>query len=326
LKLPEDEFDSPLIAIVGPTGVGKSEAGVYLAERLRGEIVSADSMQIYRHMDIGTAKLGLEERRGIPHHMIDIVDPDDPYTVADYQRDAVMVIEEIRRRNKRVILVGGTGLYVKAIREGLDFSKAEGNPELRSELAEEARKKGNAYLYQRLTEVDPVTASRLHPNDVRRVIRALEIYLSTGRPMSEAAGKRNNWRYAMIMVGLAMKNRASLYARLNRRVDRMIAQGLVNEVQWLLDHGYGPDLNAMQAIGYKEIALHLMGRLSLEEAVEEVKKSTRRYAKRQLSWYRKDTSIRWFFVDDVSVPDILEEIVSYVEGFANGKTNILGRI
>lgn len=302
--------DAPrVLFIVGPTATGKSELAIEVAQRVGGEIISADSMQIYRGMDIGTAKVPVNERRGIPHHLIDIVDPDEPFTVADYQRLAMEMIEDIVRRGRRPIVTGGTGLYVKSLTDGLDFTPAGEDPDYRRELHALAEREGPGVLHRRLEEVDPVTARRLHPHDVRRVIRALEVYRLTGRPMSEVAGRRSV-PIVPFMFGLTM-DRQALYERINRRVLRMIEAGWVEEVRRLLDRGYHRGLQSMQAIGYKEIAAYLAGEITLEEAVAIIQKGTRRYAKRQWSWFRSQPILEWFDVQHGTVDEIAMKIAQY---------------
>lgn len=298
-----------VLFIVGPTATGKSQAAVETALQLGGEIISADSMQIYRGMDIGTAKIPLAERRGVPHHLIDIVDPDQSFTVMEYQRLALQAIEEIVRRGRVPIVVGGTGLYVKSLTDGLDFTPAGEDPEYRRQLRMLAEREGPEFLHRRLQEVDPPTAKRLHPHDVRRVIRALEVYHLTGLPMSEAAG-RHQPPISPVLIGLTM-DRATLYDRINRRVLSMIEAGWIDEVKGLLERGYHRDLQSMQAIGYKELAAYLAGEMSLHEAIERIQRGTRRYAKRQWSWFRAQPGLVWLDVGSESPPEIATRIVQY---------------
>ncbi len=289
-----DAQDRRLLAIVGPTATGKTEVGILLAERLGGEIVSADSMQVYQGMDIGTAKPTPEQRRRVPHHLIDIIPPDRPFSVAAYQELAERAIQEIWERGNQPILVGGSGLYVRAVLGGLDIPVAPPDPELRRRLDAEARRRGCEHLHARLASVDPTAAARIHPHNVRRVIRALEVWEQTGRPISEwwSLDDARKGKYNTRQFGLTAP-RADLYWRIDARVDAMLADGLVEEVQRLLDQGYGEDLVSMQGLGYAQIAAHLRGRLSLEEAVERTKRDTRRFAKRQLTWFRADDRIEW---------------------------------
>jgi tRNA dimethylallyltransferase len=304
-----------LLIVVGPTAVGKTRLGVELAKRWNGEVISADSMQIYRGMDIGTAKITEEEAEGIPHWGIDLVDPDQPFTVADYQEYAEAKIREIDARGKLPILVGGTGLYVRSITDYLDFTEADMDLSFRQALQKEAEEKGVSHLHDKLAQVDPVTAKRLHPNDLRRVIRALEVYHLTGKPMSEAYEEApEEPKYRMVMIGLTIHDRELLYERINQRVDLMIDQGLVDEVKRLLQKGYHKGLTSMQAIGYKEIISHLEGMMTLEESIEEVKRGTRRFAKRQLSWFRREKRIHWFDVLQKKQDEIHKEISQMMAG------------
>lgn len=305
----------PLVVIVGPTAVGKTKLSIDLAKALNGEIVSADSMQIYRYMDIGTAKPTPEERQGIPHHMIDVIDPDQEFSVAEYQRLATKAIDDIHRRNKLPIVVGGTGLYVKSLLYPMNFTDASYDPELRKQLQHEAEVRGKEYLHKKLQAVDPKTAARLHPNDVRRVIRALEVYHLTGKPMSEYNQEleKMGYRYNVAMIGLTM-DRAKLYERINQRVDEMIQKGLLYEVKQLLDKGYTRDMISMQGLGYKELIDYFQGKISLEEAIYVLKRETRRYAKRQLTWFRAQKDIEWINVDELeSYQALVERCLAYIK-------------
>ncbi|MGE5575896.1 MAG: tRNA (adenosine(37)-N6)-dimethylallyltransferase MiaA [Syntrophothermus sp.] len=282
-----------LLAIVGPTGVGKSDFGVELALRYDGEVISADSMQVYRGMDIGTAKLSREEMRGVPHHLIDLVDPDQEFSVAEYHKYATEAVDAVLAKGRLPVLVGGTGLYVRTLVEDMLFPDPGADWELRKKLEAEAAQHGNAYLHGRLAQVDPEAAAKLHPNDLRRVIRALEVYTRTGAPISvlQAASRNKPAKYDLLIIGLTC-DRQELYRRIDLRVDRMIAAGLVDEVRALLER-YPPGLTAMQALGYKEIAGYLDGRYSLDDAIELLKRETRRYAKRQYTWFRRDKRVIW---------------------------------
>ncbi len=287
-----------MVVIVGPTAAGKTALSLKLAKAFNGEIVSADSMQVYRYMDIGTAKPTKEEREDVPHHLIDIVDPDCEYSAADFKRDAERVISDIVSRSRRVFLVGGTGLYVRALLEGL-FDGPGKVPWLRTELEERARRAGREALYRELEVVDPASARRIHPNNIARIIRALEVYHATGRPLSEFHRRHGfgEERFDTLKIGL-VRDRRVLYADIEKRVDRMIEGGLLEEVRWLLEAGYTQELKPMLALGYREMTDHIMGRLDFDEAVAELKKNTRNYAKRQLTWFKKDSGIRWFSPDD----------------------------
>ncbi|MCL5045788.1 MAG: tRNA (adenosine(37)-N6)-dimethylallyltransferase MiaA [Actinobacteria bacterium] len=305
----------PLLVVTGPTATGKTAVGIELALRLKGEVISADSMLVYRHMDIGTAKPDLEERRGVPHHLIDIVDPDEEFSVADFQVLAHQKIREVAGRGKLPLLVGGTGLYIRALAEEYQFTEMDPDSEFRRRLAEEARVKGGEGLHGRLREVDPDAAARIHPNDSRRLIRALEVYEKTGRPISSSWGApARPSPYDLVMVGITA-DRQDLYRRIELRVDRMIAAGLVEEVRSLLGMGYTRDLKSMQSLGYREIAAYLDGETDLPGAVELIKINTRRFAKRQLTWFRRDRRINWLPVGkDSSVEQIVEGVLKIVEG------------
>jgi tRNA dimethylallyltransferase len=283
-----------LLAIIGPTATGKTEVGILLAEMLGGEIVSADSMQVYRGMDVGTGKPTAEQQERARHHLLDIVDPDEPFSVAEYQAQADAALAEIWGRGGQPILVGGSGLYVRAVVDEVDFAMAPPDPELRRRLAEEARAKGLKVLHARLAEVDPEATARIHPNDEKRIIRALEVYEKTGRPISsvQKLDRGREARYNTRQFGLIV-SRAEMYRRIEERVDRMIAGGLVDEVKGLLERGYGDDLAAMKGLGYAQVAAHVRGEITLEEAVRLLKRDTRRFAKRQLTWFRADRRIEW---------------------------------
>jgi tRNA dimethylallyltransferase len=296
------------VVIVGPTASGKTAAAVELAKRTDAEIISADSMAIYRGMDIGTAKPTAEERRAATFHMIDVVDPDDPFTVSDFQEQAARIVDELIARSRLPLIVGGTGLYVRALIDGLNIPGLGPNPELRQQLEQIAREKGNVYLHRELAKVDPETAGRLHPNDLKRVIRALEVYSQAGAPMSELVErtKRSEPRYPdALQFGLTM-DRKLLYQRIEDRVDRLITDGLVGEVAGLLDQGYDVDLPAMQGLGYKEIVGYLKGQYDLEFAVELLKRDTRRFAKRQFTWFRADARVQWIDVDNLPVSEVAD--------------------
>lgn len=299
-----------MIAIIGPTGVGKSEVAIELAKKLDGEVISADSMQIYRGMDIGTAKVTPEEMDGIPHYLIDVVDPAEPFSVAEYQKMARQIIEDISRKGKMPILVGGTGLYIRSVIDKLEFPSGEITSEIRKRLEERAEKEGGRALYEELIEKDPGAANLIHPNNVRRIIRALEVIELTGKPFTQF---QKEWKtresiYDLRMFGLTTI-RKKLHERVNKRVDRMIAEGLLDEVKSLLSQGYESFLTSQQAIGYKELTGYLKGEKSLEDAIEVLKARTRQYAKRQLTWFRADPRVQWIDVTDKPVDEVVEEIM-----------------
>ena len=285
---------SDLLVIVGPTAVGKTALAIDLAQRFEGEIVSADSRQIYREMDIGTAKPTRGERSLAPHHLIDIVAPDEPYTLAQFQADAHAAIDGVLECGKLPFLVGGTGLYIRAVVEGLRIPRVAPNGELRAQLA--AQESGA--LYERLRALDPDAAARIDSRNVRRTIRALEVCLTTGKRFSEL-GRASPPPYRITQIGLTM-NRPELYARIDARVDRMMEQGLVAEVKALVRQGYSWNLPSMSGLGYREMGAYLRGEVPLDEAVLNIKRNTRDFVRRQYAWFRlKDERIRWFGGADV---------------------------
>ena len=296
--------------ILGPTAVGKTALSLRLAQDFDGEVISADSRQIYRSMDIGTAKATPEERASVPHHLIDVVDPDEELTLAHYQEMANRAIQEIWARGKFPMLVGGTGLYVRAVLEGWTVPEVAPNTALRERLQAKAQAEGAEALHALLAEVDPVAAHRIDARNVRRVIRALEVYYATGEPISKLQEKEPP-NYASLKIGLTMA-REELYRRIDLRVDRMMAQGLVQEVQWLLDHGYDERLPSMSGLGYRQIAQYLRGEVSLEEAVALIKRHTRRFERQQYNWFRlSDPTIHWFDVTALQQ----EAVVNLVRSF-----------
>ena len=305
-----------LIVLLGPTASGKTHMGVRLAKRLNGEIISADSMQIYKYMNIGTAKPTLEEMDGVPHYMVDNVYPDEEFTVATFRQLSEEYIEEILSRKKMPIVVGGTGLYINSLTKPWNFSQTEPNKALRLELTQLAEEKGKQYLHDRLKEVDPISAEAIHPNNQKRVVRALEVYESSGRPKSELdkESMENELRFNPIILGLTW-DRRTLYKRIELRVDHMIELGLIDEVKKLLDMGYSKNLVSMQGLGYKEIVKYLQGEYDLEEAIEVLKRDTRHFAKRQLTWFRKNQEIKWFEMEEYQSLDELEEaMINYLKG------------
>jgi len=283
-----------LLVIVGPTAVGKTDLSIDLSMRFNGEVISGDSMQVYKGMDIGTAKITPEEMMGVPHYMIDEYFPDHNFTVAEFQNKVVQRISEINKRGHLPIIVGGTGLYIKSVTHQYQFSKNSINEEYRKKLLEWHGQHGNEALHKLLEKIDPMTATRLHINDTKRVIRAIEIFHTTGKTMTQVLNEQDlHSPYHLFMIGLTM-DRKKLYDRINNRVDIMIQNGLIDEVQKLLAQGYDESYNSMLGIGYKESILYLKGIISLEEAIEKIKQGTRQFAKRQLSWFRNMNEIQWY--------------------------------
>jgi len=306
----------PLFILVGPTAVGKTDVSIKLAKKLNGEIISADSMQVYKHMDIGTAKPTPQEMDGVKHHLIDELYPDEEFSVAVFRKMAGKIIDEILEQGKLPMVVGGTGLYVNSLTYSLDFTEAISDENYRNHLNELADTYGNSYIHDMLKEVDMESYERLHVNDRRRIIRALEVYKHTGKPISlyQRESKNRPIEYELCMVGLIM-DRQKLYDRINQRVDKMIEKGLVDEVKNLLEMGYNKNLTSMQGLGYKEIISYLEGECSLEEAIYKLKQSTRHFAKRQLTWFRRENRIHWVNIDEMrDENETIENIIQYVGG------------
>ena len=291
-----------VIVIAGPTATGKTDLAVELALKVGGEVISADSMQIYRKMNIGTAKPTIEERRGIPHHMIDIIDPDEEFSVAQFKSAADACIKEIVERGKVPIVAGGTGLYINSLVYNISFSDTISDWDYREQLKNLALEKGPLILHEMLEEVDPDSAASIHPNNVKRVIRALEVYKTTGRPISEhkEESRKNPPPYDYKIFGLEV-SRDILYCRIEKRVDKMMDLGLYEEVENLLKSGYSPKLVSLQGIGYKEIISPIKGKCSLETAVENIKKGTRHLAKKQITWFNKTDGLKWIRTDKMDI-------------------------
>jgi tRNA dimethylallyltransferase len=281
--------ETPLLVICGPTASGKTGLSLKLAKEFNGEVISADSAQVYRKMDIGTAKVTVDERAQVKHHLIDIRNPNQGFTMADFQKEAARAITDILKRGKLPIICGGTGLYISALTENYELQKAPPNPEIRAQLQKEYEEKGAEHLYQKLKELDPAAAAKIHPNNVRYVGRALEIVMQTEKPVATKVGKA---LYNVFKVGIEW-DREVLYERINKRVDEQIEMGLLNEIKTLLAEGYSEKLQAFTALGYKEFFPYFHGDKSLEACKEELKQGTRNYAKRQLTWLRKQDDIYW---------------------------------
>jgi tRNA dimethylallyltransferase len=309
------EEKPPVVVVCGPTGIGKTAVAIALAGEFNAEIISADSMQIYRRMDIGTAKPTAVERQAVAHHLIDIRDPDEDFDAAAFVQAARTAADQIIARRKLPFVVGGTGLYIKAFLEGL-FDSTSVDPQVRARLQQEAAEGGAAALHQRLAAVDPETAARLHPNDTFRIVRALETFEAAGEPISalHAAHGFKDRPYEALKIGLHLERR-TLYRRIDRRVDAMLAAGLEREVRGLLAAGYSAGLKSMQAIGYRHMVDYIQGRMDREECLRTFKRDTRRYAKRQLTWFGADDAVRWH------VPEDLEGMRQRVAAFLNAADN-----
>ncbi len=303
-----------LFILMGPTAVGKTSLSIKLAKELNGEIISADSMQIYKYMDIGTAKVTESEMDGIIHHMVDIIEPDKSFSVSNYKDLTSQLISEINNRKKLPIVVGGTGLYINSLTYNLNFSSVAPDEKIRSRLELLGDQYGNEYLHEMLSMVDKESAERISIKDRKRIIRALEIYEITGSTMTEYNKnfRSLNTDYNLVMVCLNME-RSKLYENINKRVDIMIEMGLIDEVKKILSMGYNKDLVSLQGIGYKEIIQYLENGISLADAIEKIKQGSRNYAKRQLTWFRRDNRIKWVDVDDFkSINELSYEIKDYV--------------
>lgn len=302
-------MNRPKVAVLaGPTAVGKTAVAVDLARQLGAEIVNADSLQVYRELDIGTAKPTPEERALVPHHLVDVVNPDEPYDAARYSQDARRVIAQLCARGVPPLIVGGTGLYIKALLHGL-FGEGEAAPEVRQRLRQELQALGLAALYDRLRQADPETARRLAPGDTYRVVRALEVVEATGRPLSVFLAEHafRDSPYETVKIGL-VRPRDELYARIDQRVNLMLAAGWLEEVRRLLKR-YGGQIKPLQSLGYRHLVAFLKGEADWDEAVARIKQDTRRYAKRQLTWFRADPEVRWF------QPEMTEEMLLLLRKF-----------
>ncbi|MBE7027498.1 MAG: tRNA (adenosine(37)-N6)-dimethylallyltransferase MiaA [Ruminococcaceae bacterium] len=301
------ENKTKIIIIGGPTATGKTRLSVALAKKFGGEIISADSVQIYKNLDIGSAKPTKEEMEEIPHYMIDIISPDDSFSVCDFVTRAKSHIRDISARGKLPIIVGGTGLYISSLVDNVSFSEAETDYNLRCELLKKAENIGTQALHGELYKIDPESAERIHPNNIKRVVRALEIYYLTGKTMTQqnALSKTIESPYDCKMYALSSE-RSLIYDRINRRVDIMVENGLIDEVSSLLASGVTRDMQSMQAIGYKEIISYIEGEITKDEAIDKVKQNSRRYAKRQLTWFGRDERYRWLDIaKDIDIDTLI---------------------
>lgn len=300
----------PLIILTGPTSVGKTSLSISLAKAVNGEIISADSMQVYKYMDIGTAKITSKEMEDIPHYLISEFMPDEEFNVVKFQKYAKDYINAIYEKNKIPILVGGTGFYIQAVLYDIDFEESNSDYSYREELTQLAINMGPLFLHELLTKVDPSSAEAIHPNNLKRIIRALEYVKQTGEPISahneEQRNRKSPYLYRYFVLN---KERSNLYEAINNRVDIMINNGLVNEVKQLLDMGYTKDMVSMQGLGYKELIDFIEGHYSLEEAIYKLKKDTRHYAKRQLTWFKREKDVTWVNKDNFTKEDEILEFL-----------------
>lgn len=303
-----------IIIIVGPTAVGKTALSLALAEKLKTEIISADSVQIYKHLDIGSAKPTIEEMGGIPHHLIDCVAPTEVFSVSDYAALAKAEIRRLHDADKIPVVVGGTGLYVNSLIYDMNFGASPADEAFRLQLEALAKSDGNAVVHDRLTCVDPVAAARIHPNNLKRVIRALEVNHITGKPFADFAVEPSKTKdYEVVLIGLT-RPRVILYDRINERVDLMIEAGLIDEVKKLKNSGLNDSYQSMQGIGYKEVLSYLDGRTSYDEMVDKVRQGSRNYAKRQMTWFKRYDGIHFIDLQEVSTEEALREILSIIHG------------
>ncbi len=301
-----------VIVIAGPTATGKTALSVKIAKDFDGEVVSADSIQIYKKLDIGSAKPSTDEMQGIPHHLMDFLEPDGEFSVADYVKCAKEKIDDILSRGKVPVVTGGTGLYISSLVDNVSFSESDKNEELREKLKQELEEKGAEFMHARLKAIDPESAEAIHPNNTKRVLRAIEIFETTGktRTQQEEVSKLTKSPYDFCLIGLTC-DRELLYERINKRVDIMKDSGLFDEVRGLLDSGISPDAQSMQGIGYKEVVMALSGEVAEDESIELIKKNSRNYAKRQLTWFRRG-DYRWF---DCLSETLYQEVKEYIGEF-----------
>ena len=302
----------PIIILTGPTAVGKTNLSIDLAKELNAEIISADSMQIYKYMDIGSAKITIDEMQGVKHYLVDEVTPDYVFSVSEFQKRADDYIQKINKDNKKVLVTGGTGLYLNSLIYNMDFAKSDANNELREKLRIELEENGIDYMHNKLKELDPEAAQRIHKNNTKRVIRALEVCLSGEKMNDFSKDLKFNEKYNPIIIVLN-REREHLYERINKRVDIMMDNGLIDEVKNLLKMGYTKDMISMQGIGYKEVLMYLENSISLEEATEMIKQGSRNYAKRQLTWFRKDPRAIFLNKDELSDEEIINIITNDIK-------------
>ena len=304
-----------ILVVLGPTSIGKTKVSIDIAKKLNSEIISTDSMQIYKKMDIGTAKISKKEKETIKHHMIDLIDPKEEFTVYDYQKNSLEIINKLLLENKTPILVGGSGLYINSILYDLDFNKVSSNDKVRNKYFALKERKGKMFLHNLLEKKDKEAAKKIHPNNVKRVVRALEVLEVTGEKYSQNSNFRKySEKYNFIIIGLEM-NRELLYNRINLRVEHMIEEGLINEVEELYNEGYDNSYQSMQAIGYKEIIDYIEGNTTKEEAIRLIKRNTRRFAKRQITWFKPDNRIKWFDMTNYkeNYQNILKKMMLYIK-------------
>ncbi len=308
---------NPMIILTGPTAVGKTDLSIQLAKAMNGEIISADSMQVYRHMDIGSAKVTPEEMDGVPHHLIDVLEPEEEFNVVVFQKLAKEALTGIYEREHIPIIVGGTGFYIQALLYDIDFTENDGDTTIRRELEKLAQTQGAGCLHQMLQEIDPESAAAIHQNNVKRVIRAIEFYRQTGKKISlhneQEREKQSPYQFLYYVLDT---DRKTLYERIDRRVDLMMEHGLVDEVKHLADMGCTRDMVSMQGLGYKEILDYLSGEISLEEAVYILKRDTRHFAKRQITWFKRERDVRWLELEQFQNDrkKVLEHILDEIEG------------
>lgn len=309
-----------LVVLTGPTAVGKTKLSIELAKKIGGEIISADSCQVYKHMDIGSAKIHLEEMEGIPHYLIDELEPDEEFNVVVFQQKTKQYMEEIYKRGHVPILVGGTGFYIQAVLYDIDFSKDDDNHQIREELEVLAKEKGAEYMHRELRKIDPASADAIHANNVKRVIRALEYYKLTGEKISEhneeQRKKDSPYDFSYFVLN---DHRELLYERIDKRVDEMVTEGLLEEVQKLKSMGYDRSLVSMQALGYKEILSYLEGEISLEEAIYIIKRDTRHFAKRQITWFKREKEVTWVNKPEFDYDN--DKILNFMQKHINSSVN-----